>query len=95
MFDIVLKPMALSALKGMKRYHAKRVLDGIQRHLQHEPERPSKTSIKRLRGKQQATFRLRVEDYRVYYDVEEDTVTVTAILHKSETGMFYEGKDRP
>lgn len=52
----------------MKRYHAVAVLDAIQRHLRDEPER-SGDAIKRLRGKHDATFRLRAGDHRVSYDV--------------------------
>jgi mRNA-degrading endonuclease RelE of RelBE toxin-antitoxin system len=34
-------------------------------------------------------FRLRVGDYRIFFDVLEDVVSVVAILHKDETPEFY------
>ena len=49
----------------------------------------SRSRIKRLRGEQDATYRLRVGQYRVFYDVLERQVIVTAVLHKRETVLFY------
>ena len=88
MFEIVFKPLAIKQLKKMKRYYAGFVVDAIERHLSEEPEKIH-GSIKRLRGRQEATFRLRVQDYRVFYDVAEDRVEIIQILHKSETPVFY------
>ncbi len=93
MFKILLKPLAVAQLKKMRRDYAGIVLDAIERHLSDEPEK-AHGSIRRLRGRQEATFRLRVQDYRVFYDVTEDRVEIIRILHKSETPSFYqeEGK---
>jgi mRNA-degrading endonuclease RelE of RelBE toxin-antitoxin system len=65
------------------------ILDAMEAHLRHEPERVSRTRIKRLRGIRAATYRLRVRDYRVFYDVAEAEVVILAVLHKSETAEFY------
>jgi len=78
----------------MRRFDAAAVLDSIERHIQEEPERTSRSSIKRLRGQQDATFRLRVGDWRVFYDVAEDRVEIVQVLHKSETPAFYRGGGR-
>ena len=88
MFEIVFKPLAIEQLKKLKRYYAVIVVDAIETHLSEEPEK-SHGSIRRLRGKQDATFRLRVQDFRVFYDVLEDRVEIIQILHKSETPTFY------
>ena len=66
------------------------ILDVIETHLRHEPDRVSRSRIKRLRGRQTATYRLRVGDYRVFYDIAEDEVVVIAVLHKRETAEFYQ-----
>jgi len=89
MFDIAFKEAAMEALREMKRFHAREVLDAVESHLRFEPERTSKSAIKRLRGRQQATYRLRVGEYRVFYDVGEDIVTLVAILRKDETPGFH------
>ena len=36
-----------------------------------------------------ATYRLRAGDFRVFYDVEGQTVTIVAVLHKRDTATFY------
>ena len=89
MFKIVFRVEAIRSLKKMKRFHAAAILGAIEGHLLEEPEKASRTSIKRLRGRQETTFRLRVADYRVFYDVIEDKVEIVQVLHKSETPSFY------
>lgn len=89
MFRINFKSQSIDDLKRMKRYHAAAILDAIEKRLADEPERITRGSIKRLRGRQQSTFRLRVADYRVFYDVVEDREEIVRILHKSATKSFY------
>ena len=89
MFKILFKAEAIRRLEKLKRYQAVAILDAIERHLRHEPEQVSRSSIRRLRGNQQTTFRLRVQNYRVFYDVIEDRVEIVQILHKLETTSFY------
>jgi mRNA interferase RelE/StbE len=73
----------------MKRFYASAIVEAIDRHLRDEPEKISRTSIRRLRGHQEVVFRLRVGDYRVFYDVMDDSVEIVQILHTSETPAFY------
>ena len=94
MFKIVFKPEAVRRLRRMRRFDAVAILDAIERHLRAEPERTSRGSIKRLRGQQETAFRLRVRDYRVFYDVVEDRVEIVQILHKSETPTFYRKEEK-
>jgi mRNA-degrading endonuclease RelE of RelBE toxin-antitoxin system len=89
MFDVVVVPAAMRQLRRLRRVDAVRILDAIDGHLRYEPERPTRTTVKRLRGLQHATYRLRVGDFRVFYDVAGETVTIVAVLHKSETAAFY------
>jgi addiction module RelE/StbE family toxin len=93
MFKIVFKPLAIKQLKKIKRYYAGIIMDAIESHLSEEPEKVHGSVIKHLRGKQDATFRLRVQDYRVFYDVVDDIVEVIQILHKEETPAFYQEED--
>ena len=94
MFEIVFRPAAIRRLKTMKRFYAAAILDAVERHLREEPEKTSRTSIKRLRGHQESVFRLRARDYRVFYDVIEDRVEIVQILHKSETPAFYKKEEK-
>lgn len=89
MFEVVVQPTALQQLRRLRRVDATAILDALHRYLRHEPDRPNRSRIKRLRGKQDATYRLRVGEYRVFYDVGEGVVTVVAVLHKRDTVRFY------
>jgi hypothetical protein len=53
-------------------------------HLRHEPEKTSRSRIKRLRGLLCPQYRLRVAEVRVFYDVSGTTVEVLAVMAKSE-----------
>jgi len=89
MFRIVVRPRAAAQIRRLRRVDAVAILDAMETHLRHEPERLSRSRIKRLRGGNSATYRLRVGDYRVFYDVAEAEVVVIAVLHKRETAEFY------
>ena len=71
----------LRSLKAMLRAAVRQALE---KHLRHEPEKLSKSRIKRLRGLSRPQYRLRVGEIRVFYDVTSDTVEVLAIIAKSE-----------
>jgi mRNA-degrading endonuclease RelE of RelBE toxin-antitoxin system len=89
MFRITVRPGAAAQIRRLRRVDAVAILDAMEAHLRHEPERVSRSRIKRLRGSRAATYRLRVRDYRVFYDVAEAQVVVIAVLHKTETAEFY------
>ena len=81
--DIVLAPSAVRQLKAL-RAHIRAEVDAIERHLRHQPDKTSRSRIKRLRGLTRPQFRLRVGEVRVFYDIEEDQVQVLAIIDKPE-----------
>lgn len=89
MYRIMVRPAAAAQIRQLRRVDAAAILDAIEAHLRHEPERVSRSRIKRLRGNQQSTYRLRVGEYRVFYDVSEEQVIVNAVLHKRDTVTFY------
>jgi mRNA interferase RelE/StbE len=83
-FAIVLAPEAVQDLKRIKAHVRAMVRTAVETHLRHEPEKTSRTRIKRLRGLRRPQYRLRVGDVRVFYDVTGTTVEVLAIVSKSE-----------
>ena len=87
-YDIVLAPQAVEDRRRLKAGVRAAVTDAIQRHLRHEPTKTSKSRIKRLRGLARPQYRLRVGEFRVSYDVTEDTVEVLAIVSKSEVDAW-------
>ncbi len=90
-YEIVLKRSAIADLDGMQKYYATQIADAMEKHLQHEPAKASKTRIKRLRGISNPDYRLRVGEYRAFYTVDEETrrVEVLRIMHKNETQLYY------
>src|SRR5215471_7969685 len=83
-FAIVLAPEAVEDLKRLTTNIRAMVRDAIETHLRHEPEKTSRSRIKRLRGLHRPQYRLRVGEVRVFYDVSGTTVEVLAIVAKSE-----------
>ncbi len=89
MFEIQLRPEAIRRLRKLRRVDVVAILGALEQHLRHEPERPSRSRIKRLRGREDATYRLRVGKLRVFYDVRDGLVDVITVLHKDQTAAFY------
>ena len=87
-FAIVLAPEAVEDLRHLKAAVRVTVKDALEAHLRHEPEKTSRSRIKRLRGLSRPQYRLRVGDIRVFYDVTEGVVEVLAIVPKSETAAW-------
>jgi mRNA-degrading endonuclease RelE of RelBE toxin-antitoxin system len=83
-FVIILAPEAVADLRSLKANLMAAVRTALEEHLRHEPEKVSRSRIKRLRGLSRPQYRLRVGEVRVYYDVAGDTVEVLAIVAKSE-----------
>ena len=83
-FEIVLAPEAIEDLRFLKASLRAAVREALEEHLRHEPDKVSRSRIKRLRGLSRPRYRLRVGEVRVFYDVSGSTVEVLAIVAKSE-----------
>jgi mRNA-degrading endonuclease RelE of RelBE toxin-antitoxin system len=83
-FAIVLAPEAVEDLRRLPANIRSTVRASLETHLRHEPERTSRSRIKRLRGLRRPQYRLRVDAIRVFYDVSGETVEVLAVVAKSE-----------
>jgi mRNA-degrading endonuclease RelE of RelBE toxin-antitoxin system len=86
-YEIIFAPEAEDDLLSFKAHERVKVLDTIERHLRYEPEKVSKSRIKRLEGIKWPQYRLRIDDIRAFYDVinaaEEGIVEILAIREKS------------
>ena len=83
-FAVVLAPEAAEDLRRLTATVRATVRTALETHLRHEPEKTSRSRIKRLRGLRRPQYRLRVGEIRVFYDVSGTTVEVLAIVAKSE-----------
>ena len=97
-FTVLIDPVALEDLRDLRAYDRKAVLDTIDRVLTTAPTQISKSRIKRLRGVDSPQYRLRVGEFRVFYDVTEDEVYVMRVLDKAAVAeylkeMGYEAED--
>src|SRR5262249_56002577 len=70
-FEIELVREAKEDLKRLRKTDQVKILDRIEKHLSHEPIRQSRSRIKRLGGAVFPPFRLRLDEFRIYYDVDE------------------------
>ncbi len=89
-YGIILSPEAVGDLRALKANVRAVVRDGIEQHLRAQPNKTSKSRIKRLRGVSRPQYRLRVGDVRVFYDVAETAVEVLAIVSKEEADEWLE-----
>ena len=83
-YEIILSPEANEDLKHLSAHDRAAVTDLMRAHLHYEPTKISKSRIKRLRGLNRPQYRLRIDDYRIFYDVSESRVEILAIIPKSE-----------
>ncbi len=77
-FEIVLAPEAAEDFRALKANVRAAVRAALETHLRHEPERASRSRIKRLRGLRRPQYRLRVREVRI------SNVEILAIVTKSE-----------
>jgi len=94
-YEIILAPSAIRELDALRADIRGRVRDAIEVHLRHEPTKVSKSRIKRLRGLDRPQYRLRVDEVRVFYDVEQETVQVLAIVSKTQAEAWLKAQGTP
>lgn len=87
-YEIILAPEAIQDLKRLSARNRTTVRDALEKHLRFEPNKISKSRIKRLRGLSRPQYRLRVGDIRVFYDIVEDAVEILAIVKKSDVAEW-------
>jgi mRNA interferase RelE/StbE len=89
-FEIILTDNALEEFKALPASLKASIRDAFETHLRFEPEKISKSRIKRLRDLKQPEYRLRVDEHRIFYDVLLDEVIVLAIVPKSLADTYLE-----
>jgi mRNA-degrading endonuclease RelE of RelBE toxin-antitoxin system len=80
--EIIFAPEAVDDLERLRANDRSAVRDAIEVHLRFEPQKTSKSRIKRLRDMRRPQYRLRVGEIRVFYDVKESDVEILAIVAK-------------
>jgi len=96
-YRVEIVPAALEELAQLPSFHGRPILEAIEKHLLHRPATPNRRR-KRLPGvvppfeTDPPIWELRVGEYRVFYDVNEETkvVSVRAIRRKPPHRMTVE-----
>ncbi len=87
-YRITLSPGAREHYHALGAYDRVKVRGAIDNHRQRAPTAESKSRIKRLRGMRRPQYRLRVDDIRVFYDVEQAEVIVLGIVEKAHVNEW-------
>lgn len=93
-FRIDLTEEARSDLLYFPVFERKMITAEIRTQLSHQPTVTTKNR-KRLRSNPVAAFELRIGRFRVFYETEESskTVTIIAVGHKEHNLLFVRGKE--
>ena len=70
---------ALDDLKSLAAIDRKKITDGIYVHLRHEPTKVSRSRIKEMAQPFWSQYRLRIDEFRVYYDVNVELLAINVL----------------
>jgi mRNA interferase RelE/StbE len=84
-YEIRYSSEAIDQLKALRAFDRTAILDQIEQVLGVNPTTESKARVKRLREPAPTQYRLRVGEFRVFYDVDQDTVFIIQILTKQDS----------
>ena len=78
-YEISYAEEAAGDIRGLRAFDQNKVMAGIEEHLTLQPCQESRSRIKAMSQPFWSQFRLRVDDFRVYYDVDEEEHTVNVL----------------
>ena len=95
-FEINFTHIAATHVRAYRKFEQQIILDAIEEQLRHEPMTETRQR-KRLGANTMSDWELRVQQYRVFYDVliEEDpqVVKIKAVGHKDHNTLYIGGKE--
>src|SRR5262245_59085657 len=93
MFEIKFTDDAKADLRYFNKTRQSGILDNIERQLRYQPEVEAKNR-KKLRDNVIASYELRIDDVRVFYNVyaAENVVDIVAVGWKEHSDLFIKGK---
>jgi mRNA-degrading endonuclease RelE of RelBE toxin-antitoxin system len=92
-YEVRYSTTAVRQLRKLRAFDRATILDEIERTCMINPAVQSKARVKKLRQPASTQFRLRVGDFRVFYDVDQigHIVDVVQILSKADSYGYLEG----
>lgn len=93
MYRIELTPEAIEDLRFFRKHDMRRIIEKIGQ-LEHQPAHETRNR-KKLRPNQLAEWELRLDKFRVFYDIDEkeQRVKIEAIGYKKGSSLFVHGKE--
>jgi mRNA-degrading endonuclease RelE of RelBE toxin-antitoxin system len=95
-FGIDLTQRAADHVRAYRKFEQRIILDAIQEQLQYEPALETR-SRKRLGDNELSDWELRIQKFRVFYDVliegDRRTVKINAVGHKEHNTLYIAGKE--
>lgn len=85
-FSVELSPAASRDLDDLEIEIATKILSDL-RILEENPF-PRGKLVKKIRGKKTAFYRLRVDKFRVFFEIQPGKIVILRILSKKEAGRF-------
>jgi mRNA-degrading endonuclease RelE of RelBE toxin-antitoxin system len=94
MYEIKFTPSALEDIGSFKKRDRKIIVDGIAEQLRHDPVGETRNR-KRLRPNATSEWELRIEKYRIFYDLnhEERVVEVKVVGEKRGNRVVVRGEE--
>jgi len=92
LYELHFSEESIEDLKGLRAADRATVLDQIEQVLTVNPKLESKARVKLLRQPAPTTYRLRVDEVRVFYNVGESHVDIVRILSK-DASLKYLGSE--
>jgi len=90
-FEVKFVPSADQDLESYTVREQRIILGGVAEFLEVDANRESKRR-KQMRPNPLAPWELRIGDYRVFYEIREESVRVLAIGHKVHNELFIRGQ---
>ena len=94
-YEIIVSPETHEDLAGIEAVNGSAILAAFETHLRHQPARKSRSRIKRLRNTKSPQCRLRVDDFRVFYNLSVSEVHILGVVHKPLTYDWLEQHSIP
>jgi mRNA-degrading endonuclease RelE of RelBE toxin-antitoxin system len=94
MFDIEFTSEAIDDLRSLRKFDQQQVLNAIESQLRHQPDHITRNR-KRLRPNALAEWELRVDRFRIFYDIDasKQSVKVEAVGFKQGNTLFIHGEE--
>ncbi|MCB2263535.1 MAG: type II toxin-antitoxin system RelE/ParE family toxin [Candidatus Thiosymbion ectosymbiont of Robbea hypermnestra] len=94
MFELKLTQNALRDLRALRKFEQSLILDSIEEQLKTKPAFENRNK-KRLRLNNLSSWELRIQKYRVFYDVDpkEKQVVINAVGWKKHNKLYIQNQE--